>query len=254
MLLQMDVSLGNTYTSNSQKARIITEAWVGENLFCTCCGNLSLNSYENNRQVADFFCEKCSEQYELKSKNGMPSKSISDGAYHTMINRLNSNTNPNLFFLDYDKNYVVNNFILIPKYFFTEDIIEERKPLSNNAKRAGWVGCNILFTKIPKTGIITVVQNGQQISPNEVTNQWQKTHFLHNQDLKSRGWLLDVMKIIESLGKTEFTLEDIYAFEDNLYKKYPQNNHIKDKIRQQLQILRDKNYLTFINRGNYKLV
>jgi type II restriction enzyme len=48
------------------------------------------------------------------------------------------------------------------------------------------------------------------------------------------------MKCIESLHKNEFTLQEIYDFESALKQKYPNNNFIKDKIRQQLQLLRDK--------------
>ena len=55
------------------------------------------------------------------------------------------------------------------------------------------------------------------------------------------------MKCIENLNKKEFTLEDMYSFEYMLKQKYPNNNFIKDKIRQQLQFLRDKSYLEFIS-------
>lgn len=41
--------------------------------------------FENNRPVADFYCQKCSEEYELKSKNGKLTNTITDGAYATMI-------------------------------------------------------------------------------------------------------------------------------------------------------------------------
>jgi len=62
-----------------------------------------------------------------------------------MIERLQSDSNPNFFFLNYDKNSLdAINFIVIPKYFFIPEIIEKRKPLSQTARRAGWVGCNIL--------------------------------------------------------------------------------------------------------------
>lgn len=44
----------------------------------------------------------------------------------------------------------------------------------------------------------------------------------------------------------------MYAFEDKLKIKYPNNNFIKDKIRQQLQILRDKGIIEFTGRGIYK--
>lgn len=50
----------------------------------------------------------------------------------------------------------------------------------------------------------------------------------------------------------DFTLEQMYKFEDVLSNKHPDNNHIKDKIRQQLQILRDKGILEFRGRGHYK--
>jgi type II restriction enzyme len=38
-----------------------------------------------------------------------------------------------------------------------------------------------------------------------------------------------------------------------LSNKHQDNRHIKEKIRQQLQILRDKGYLEFLERGRYRL-
>lgn len=61
------------------------------------------------------------------------------------------------------------------------------------------------------------------------------------------------MRCIEKLGKKEFALNDIYSFEKELSLLHPTNRHIKDKIRQQLQILRDKGYLDFVSRGAYRL-
>ena len=38
------------------------------------------------------------------------------------------------------------------------------------------------------------------------------------------------------------------------YKKlHPDNRHVRDKIRQQLQVLRDHGYLEFVSRGSYRL-
>ena len=34
--------------------------------------------------------------------------------------------------------------------------------------------------------------------------------------------------------------------------KHPDNHHIKDKIRQQLQMLRDNGIIEFIGRGHYR--
>jgi type II restriction enzyme len=55
-----------------------------------------------------------------------------------------------------------------------------------------------------------------------------------------KGWILDIMNIIESLDKKEFSLKEIYAYEKDLEKLHPENKNIKAKIRQQLQFLRDK--------------
>ena len=61
------------------------------------------------------------------------------------------------------------------------------------------------------------------------------------------------MKCVETLGKREFELDDVYAFEDRLSGIYPNNRHVKQKIRQQLQVLRDHGYLDFVSRGSYRL-
>ena len=49
------------------------------------------------------------------------------------------------------------------------------------------------------------------------------------------------------------TLEDMYAFEQDLSVIHPENKNIKPKIRQQLQFLRDKGYLEFVEAGKYRL-
>ena len=72
--------------------------------------------------------------------------------------------------------------------------------------------------------------------------------------LESRGWTLEILKIVQDVNKPEFTLDEVYKYEFQLSLKFPNNNFIRDKIRQQLQILRDKNFLAFTGRGKYKLI
>lgn len=86
-----------------------------------------------------------------------------------------------------------------------------------------------------------------------VLSQWKRTLFLQKEDAEARGWLIEVMKCVESIGKKEFDLNDVYRFEAQLSKLYPYNRHVKQKIRQQLQVLRDHGYLDFVSRGNYRL-
>lgn len=253
MNLKFNLNLAEDYKSNSQIARVLTENWVKENSYCPNCGELSLNDFENNMPVADFHCLGCKEEFELKSKNGKLGSIINDGAYDTMINRITSDTNPNFFFLTHDKNSV-NNFLVIPKQFFTPEIIIKRKPLSITAKRAGWTGCNIDISKVPENGRIFIVENSRIIEQEKVHLKLKSTDFLKSKSLESRGWILDILNCVEQIKKQSFTLDELYTFENKLKIKYPNNNHIKDKIRQQLQFLRDKGLIEFNGRGHYRKI
>jgi type II restriction enzyme len=157
--------------------------------------------------------------------------------------------------LGYDNQRLeVQNFIVIPKQFFVPDIIEERRPLSPSARRAGWIGCNIRLDGIPNAGRIFVVRNGHIEPTKDVIAKWKQTLFLRDQrDLRSKGWLLSIMRCIDSIQRNVFSLQDVYAFEPELMAAYPDNQHVRPKIRQQLQVLRDKNYLIFLGNGTYQL-
>jgi len=256
MDLSFNLAKAKGYTSNSQIARVLTEHWVHTNIYCPNCGASHLKDFENNKPVADFYCLSCAEQFELKSKaaNKVGNKVV-DGAYETMMQRVQSDTNPNFFFLTYDKTqFLVRNFLIIPKYYFTPALIEQRKPLRSHAKRAGWVGCNINISSIPESGRIYVVRQSQSMGKDAVCAQWKATEFLSQQSLAKRGWLLDIMSCLDRIHKSIFSLNEVYAFETELQAKYPNNHFIKDKIRQQLQQLRDSGVIEFKSRGNYKKV
>lgn len=254
MNLAFNTNLAEGYTSNSQIARLLTENWVLNNSYCPSCGDLPLSEFGNNRPVADFYCKKCSEEFELKSKSGKLSKKITDGAYSTMIERINSDNNPNFFFLTYTKQWTVNDFLIIPKQFFTPEIIIKRPPLAETARRAGWVGCNIDISKVADAGKVFLVKDSKLIDRKIVETTFNKTLFLREKSIDSKGWILDLMSCIDLIKKETFSLEDVYKFEDKLKLKYPSNNFIKDKIRQQLQVLRDKGIIEFVSRGNYKKI
>lgn len=250
-MLFLDRSLTN-HTSTSQKIRVITEAWTQENIFCPICWQ-PLSQYPNNTPVGDFFCKSCQEDFELKSKQWTFWKKITDGAYRTMMERLKSAQNPNFFGLNYTKEYEVFNFFVVPKHYFTPVIIEERKPLSSTAKRAGWIGCNILLDPIPESGKIFYVKEGKNLSKWQVLENWNKTSFLQETwNLETKGWLLDVMRCIDMLWKDVFSLKEIYEFELHLSQLHPENNHIPDKIRQQLQKLMVHWYIERLENGIYK--
>jgi Dam-replacing family/Dam-replacing HTH domain len=242
------------YTSGSQNARSLTEQWVRTWVYCPNCGASKINPFPNNSPVADFRCATCKEEYELKSQKHRFGGKVLDGAFKTKCERLAADNNPNLLLMNYDlKQLSVTNLFVVPKHFFVREIIEERKPLALTARRAGWIGSNILLNQIPQSGKIYIVRNGQIEAKDSVLTQWNRTLFLRDQGQEARGWLVDVMKCIEDLRKPEFQIEDVYAFEDRLSRIYPGNRNVKPKIRQQLQYLRDRGYLDFVSRGYYRL-
>ena len=180
---------------------------------------------------------------------------INDGAYSTMIARITSNENPDFFFMSYSKQELkVKDLIFIPKHFFVPDIIEKRKPLAPTARRAGWVGCNILIHKIPEQGRVEIVSNGTIADIKSVVSKVNKSNQLETKDLNSRGWLMDILNCTNRIPAQVFTLEDMYQFENMLQMKHPQNNNIKPKIRQQLQYLRDRGFIEFLGNGYYRKV
>lgn len=255
MNLKFDVKLADGYVSSSQKARVLTENWVLKQIYCPGCGN-SVTDYNNNKPVADFFCKMCVEDFELKSKNGKVGKKVAAGAYSQMIKRINSLQKPNFFFMGYKAEVLsVNDFFVVPKHFFISEIIEKRMPLASDARRAGWIGSNILFSKIPKAGKIFYVENGKELKKVDVLEKWQKTVFLKQiKKADAKGWILDIMNCLDELDKVEFTLQDVYTFEIDLAAIHPENKNIKPKIRQQLQFLRNKGYLEFLSPGRYRLI
>jgi len=255
MNLRLDYSITYEYNSNSQKARIVTEQWVANNLYCPICGAPEITRFSANKPVADFFCDICASEFELKSKegnarSGVFSAKVVDGAYNTMIQRITSNNNPHLFFMIHSEKFV-KNLIFVPRFFFTPNIIEMRPPLSETARRAGWVGCNILLDAVPQIGKIALIRDSEEVSKEAVVAQYLKARTLQTDDINIRGWLLDVFICIEKLGEI-FTLDEIYKFDNELSLKHPKNNNIRPKIRQQLQLLRKKGLIEFLDRGVYK--
>lgn len=220
MNLHFNENLISDYTSLSQQARVLTEGWMENNMFCPECGEESIGHYNNNRPVADFYCCKCRNDYELKSKNGKFSDTIVNGAYDTMIERITGNQNP----------------------------------LTSTARRAGWTGCNILIGQVHEQGKIHIIRDGIAQNKENIILKSQKTKLLEVRNIDSRGWLFDVLMCVNRIRSDEFNLNDVYQFEVELKMKHPENNNIKAKIRQQLQMLRDREYIEFLGNGRYRKV
>lgn len=167
MNLQIDPKSAPRYfKSQSRISGLISEIWAEKNLYCAKCG-WGLASYPQNNKVNDFYCAHCGNTYQLKSSRTRFNKKAKGAAYQLLIDAVNCNQHPNYFLLEYNfLTLKVKNIILIPKQFIYPEQIERRKALPVTARRAGWVGCNILIGDVPDIGKIYVVQD-QKVLPKE---------------------------------------------------------------------------------------
>ena len=59
MKLAMPGDLAHSYKSSAQQARVVTESWGEDNLFCPGCDSDRLTRSAPNREAIDFACPQC---------------------------------------------------------------------------------------------------------------------------------------------------------------------------------------------------
>lgn len=250
MNLQCRPEIATAYKSRAQIARIVSEDWCARELFCPGCSNDKLSRARNNTEAIDFGCDNCGQGFQVKSGCGW-SERVPDAAYEAMIRAIRADKTPNLYVLQYAPTWNITNLLLVPRFFFSETAIEKRKPLADTARRAGWIGCNILLSKIADDGKIRIVANGVVRSKAQVREHYENLRSISALPPSVRGWTLDVLNAVRRLMKAEFALDDVYAFESELQAAHPKNRNVKPKIRQQLQVLRDLGFIQFTGQGRY---
>jgi type II restriction enzyme len=254
MRLQMPVDLASAYNSPSQRARVVSEGWARENLYCPRCESPTLEQSLSNTRVVDFTCPRCAAAFQLKSQSHLSARRIMDSAYNEMRRAIEGDRTPHLLNLHYDRpSWRVRNLTLVPSFAFTLSCVEKRRPLGPNARRKGWIGCNILLYKIPADARIALISDGLPANPDWVRRRYDRLQLLERAGYERRGWMLDVLQVVRSLQRREFSLDDVYRHSNELRKLHPKNLHIHEKIRQQLQRLRDLGVLEFAGRGIYLL-
>lgn len=250
MDLQLQVELAEGYKSKSQIARITTEAWIVANINCPNCGN-DLHEYPANEKSKDVYCKSCKADFQIKSSKNRFSKRITGAEYNTTLKSVRNAKNPSIMLLFYnEKTMKVVDLQIIHHSYITEKNIIPRKPLSAEAKRAGWQGCMIDIEEVPKVAKVFLIRDGIINISTEVNEKWRASNHATTLSAESRGWLSDVLSVIDKLSG-DFYLNDVYKYERYFKTLHPNNNNIQAKIRQQLQIIRDMRMIEFVNRGKY---
>ncbi|MFZ3214052.1 MAG: DpnI domain-containing protein [Terriglobales bacterium] len=251
MKLECRTELASGYKAASQIARVISEDWCARELYCPACESDQLSRSRSNTPAVDFTCPECDQAFQLKSlRTWLPSK-IVDAGYDAMLRCIRADRAPNLLILQYTSDWLVRNLLLVPRVFFSESVIEKRNPLNIKARRAGWVGCNILLRQIPDDGKIAVVDEGFAVPAAQVRGEFSRVRRLAEIPPSLRGWTVDVLNAIRRLGKSRFSLQEVYNREPELRALHPRNQNVRPKIRQQLQVLRDLGLIEFVRPGNY---
>jgi type II restriction enzyme len=254
MHLQGDISIGSQYASPAQKSRVISEAWFGANVYCLSCDQDSLLPAAVNNRATDFVCPSCNQAYELKACVKRPKRRLVDGAYQALMGRIFDGSTPALMLLERDQHWQVHGLTAIHHLFLTPDVIEERKPLSATARRAGWIGCNIRLDLIVPDALVEVVTNGRVNDAGSVRAAFQRFDPLKEVGVSSRGWTTLTLKVLRDLKQSLFSLDRLYEKESFFAAHYPGNRNIRAKLRQQLQILRDLGFVEFEGKGRYRLL
>lgn len=175
MNIKMPVNLAAGYKSPAQGARVVTEGWAAEEMYCPACSQNRLAASPPNTRAVDFECRRCSQAYQLKGKSSAFAGRVIDGAYTAMMAALTSDPAPNLLLLHYSRTaWTVANLLLVPAFAFPPSAIECGKPLATTARRAGWVGCFIVLSRIPLEARIALVRGGQTVPPSSVRMQYQR--------------------------------------------------------------------------------
>src|SRR6266700_2460169 len=225
MNLQCSVDLASKYKAGSQIARVLSEDWCTRELYCPACDSNRLTGSKPNNPAVDFECAKCDQPFQLKSLRNWNPRRIVDAGYAAMLRAIRADRTPNLLVLQYSTTWLVQNLLLIPRMFFTESVVEKRKPLGPGARRAGWIGCNILMGEIPPDGKIPMICFGVPVRKERVREEFSRVKQLADLPPSLRGWTLDVLRVVRQLGKPGFTLEDMYVFEPELKALHPKNQN-----------------------------
>jgi type II restriction enzyme len=253
MNLQCNTELASAYRAGPQIARVLSEEWCSRELYCPACDSSRILQSRTNTPAVDFTCPECRQLFQLKSSRGWNPKKVVDAGYDAMIRAIRTDRTPHLLLLQYTSEWHIQNVLLIPRMFFSESVIEKRKPLGSAARRAGWVGCNILLGAIPEDGKISIVSAGIVASAQRVRGDFDRIRKIAEVPPSQRGWTVDVLNVIRKLRKAEFSLHELYELEFDLKRAHPRNQNVRAKIRQQLQVLRDLGLLDFSGQGNYAL-
>lgn len=255
MNLNCNLSLGDRYARNAQRARVITEAWFAAEGYCLHCDSNELEQTTPGTIARDFICIRCNQPYELKAASKTHTSVVQDGGFNAMMRRIQAEEAPALMLMNYSPEWRVRKLVAIHPVFLTPTVVRKRrKPHIRPGTGQQYWMCDLNLNVIPADGKIVLV-DGIARPQRDVRKEFRESMRFAEIPLDKRGWTALVLAFVRKIGKEEFSLTDVYAHEERMHAVYPENSHVRDKIRQQLQVLRDLGYIEFLTkRGEYRML
>ena len=151
------VKENNNWKNESRIVGEACEEYIKNNIKCMRCDSNNFEKCKTNEKSKDLICIGCNQKYQIKAKcatqkqiDNIISKNIFKtigGEYSTTLYNINENID--YVIILYEKySYKIKKILYIKSESINTECIIPRKPLSLNAKRAGWQGCVIIFKNL----------------------------------------------------------------------------------------------------------
>ncbi|EQD76114.1 Dam-replacing, partial [mine drainage metagenome] len=83
-------------------------------------------------------------------------------------------------------------------------------------------------------------------------DDWAAFSFAADAPRALRDWFPDVLACVRRVEGETFSLASMYRFETELRALHPRNDHLRPKIRQQLQLLVARGFVERVRPGVYR--
>jgi type II restriction enzyme len=243
---------GGEFSSGSQWARDFSEEWWAQYGYCLSCASNRILPTPKGTPSVDFLCPRCDHPYQLKANLSGRFQCVPDGAYSKMIECILASKTPTFLLMRYTRLRNVLDVTAVHRTLVTSDAVRRRNPTLPKGRSKEWIGCDIILREVPPEARIGVIRDEQFLSKSGVRARFAAIASLDQAKAEDRSWTVAVLNELHRMKRTEFTTEDAYQLIEPLAAKFPDNHHVAEKIRQQLQILVKRRLLVRVRRGLYR--
>ena len=152
--VRLDFAEAARYASRSQIARVAVEAWAATNVSCHRCAS-SLVLVPANTKLLDAVCRTHHHEIQVKGVAGPAPDRLVAAAHGPLERRLAEGTLPDYLIVSYDR---LREAVILAEFIDGRSIdrsrLHARAPLSQGARRAGWIGSTIDLAGLRRSVVV----------------------------------------------------------------------------------------------------